>query len=360
MLSVNFKLKRKNFDIAINETFNYGITGIFGPSGSGKTSLMNAISGLAKPQKGEIKIGEHTLFNSAFKLNMPVERRNIGYVFQEGRLFPHMTVEQNLKYGMKKNSRNKLSFYEVVDLLNLADLLNSKPANISGGEKQRTAVGRSLLSSPELLLLDEPFSAMDMDLRSQIIPFLFKIQKRINIPILVVSHDMTDLLKLTSRLCIIKDGKCIGHDDYYNLLRQQEIRNIINTQSLVNSLKLKVNSVDSLDGLLTLSINDAKNTVKIICRHSYQSYKTGEELNVFIQPDDIALSKSRLENVTIQNQLEGKISDIYEYNNSMLCIVDIGLPLMVQITAESLKRMKINIGSKVWCLFKSVAIDIAA
>lgn len=358
MIEVNISLKRDNFDVIINEKFGTGITGIYGPSGSGKTSMLNAICGLSQPQRGTIAINGTTVFDSKAKKNMPVEKRNIGYVFQEGRLFPHMSIEQNLRYGIKQHKENKLSFEEVVELLNISHILSSKPAKVSGGERQRTALGRSLLSSPELLLLDEPFSAVDTGLREQILPFLLKIHKRVSIPILVVSHDITDLLKLSNQLCIIKQGRCIGHGDYHYLLKQKEIQEILGVNSLINSVDMKVSFVDEQNGLSILSSNGSK--VSVLCERSTQPYQIGQEIKIFVRPDDIALSSERIENITIQNQLQGTIADIIKREQVMLCIVDVGFPLIVEITAKSLKRLKIETGSNIWCLFKSVAIDVAS
>lgn len=240
MIEVDITLPRKNFNVVIHERFSDGITGIFGPSGSGKTSLLKAISGLALPKFGNISIGNRTIFNSEKKINLQVDKRNIGYVFQEGRLFPHMSVEKNLLYGMKKHTDRKVNFNEVVELLNLRHLLKSKPSQISGGERQRTALGRSLLSSPDLLLLDEPFSAVDARLRNQILPFIIKIQQKVEIPILVVSHDLSDLLKLTNTLCIIEEGRCKGHGEYYDLLKLESVSEIFGSDSTVNSVSTKV------------------------------------------------------------------------------------------------------------------------
>lgn len=217
MIDVELQLKRSRFDICIKETFHDGITGIYGPSGSGKTSILNAIAGLAKPERGFISIHGRVVFNSSEKINVAVHKRNIGYVFQNGRLFPHMSVAKNLVYGLNKKKPQLLSVEEVVDILKLEHVLKSKPSGISGGEYQRTALGRALLSSPDILLMDEPFSAVDNCLRNQIIPYLLKLHHRIRIPILLVSHQLSDLLSLTKRLCLISEGKCIGHDNYTDL-----------------------------------------------------------------------------------------------------------------------------------------------
>ncbi len=359
MTEVDIVLPRKNFEVRICEKFSDGITGIFGPSGSGKTSLLHSISGLEVPKTGRIVVGDRVLFDSKQKINIPVEKRNIGYVFQEGRLFPHMTVEKNLLYGLKKNGSSKVRLDEVVDLLNLRHLLKSKPSGISGGERQRTALGRTLLSSPDILLLDEPFSAVDTKLRKQILPFIIRIQKKVQIPILVVSHDLPDLLKLTNALCLVKDGKCIGHDQYHDLLKLKEFPELIGTSPLVNSIHMKVVKANPENGLTVLVWAFGKQEVKVKCEKSKETYKVGEELKIFINADDIALSTEKLANITIQNQIEGTVADIIERDSSLLCIVDVGFKLIVEITAQSQKRMAINKGSKIWCLFKSVAIDVA-
>lgn len=359
MINIDIKLPRKNFDLVISEKFSSGITGIYGPSGSGKTSLLHALAGLAIPGNGTISIGSRILFDSKTRINIPVEKRNIGYVFQEGRLFPHMSVEKNLLYGLKKNGNNKVKFDEVVNLLNLSHLLKSKPARISGGERQRTALGRSLLSSPDILLLDEPFSAVDTNLRNQILPFIIRIQQKVRIPILVVSHDLPDLLKLTNTLCLVKNGQIIGHDEYYELLKNKATSEIFSSNALINSIEMEVMKSSPENGLTFLSRKNGNTEVFVKCEKSKAMYQEGQQIKIFIYADDIALSAEKLRNVTIQNQIEGVVSDIIQREDTMLCIVNAGFKLVVEITSESKKRMDIRLGSKVWCLFKSVAIDVA-
>lgn len=359
MVETKFKLKQGNFNFTINEQFDAGITGIYGPSGAGKTSLLKAIAGLIKPQKGLININNHEVFNSDKKTNIPVENRRIGYVFQEGRLFPHLNIEQNLNYGVKKETPKQLSFDAVVNLLNLKPLLKRKPSAISGGERQRTALGRALLSSPDILLLDEPFSAVDIHLRSQIIPFLLKIHKSIDIPILVVSHDLPDLLKLSNRLCLISNGRCVGHDDYHDLLKKEASLKLFASDAIMNAITMTVKAIDPTKGLTVLSNSGDQSDVRVKCEKSKLSYGIGEELKLFISSDDIALSEKKVDGITIQNQLQGKITDIVRRESTSLCIVDVGFKLVVEITAESQKRMNIEVGSSVWCLFKSAAIDVA-
>ncbi|MCW8966347.1 MAG: ATP-binding cassette domain-containing protein, partial [Candidatus Pacearchaeota archaeon] len=238
MIAVDFTLSRGNVTVSIHETFSEGITGIYGPSGSGKTTLLNAVAGLVIPQQGTISIDGSVVFNAEANINVPPRKRHVGYVFQEGRLFPHMSVLGNLTYGMQKKRREILGLDEVIDLLQIRNLCKVKPGTLSGGERQRVALGRTLLSSPDILLLDEPFSAVDNGLRSQIIPFLLAIQERVNIPVLVVSHELPDLLKLTDRICVIREGKCIGHDDYHELLASETVSEIFGKGSVLNTMTM--------------------------------------------------------------------------------------------------------------------------
>jgi molybdate transport system ATP-binding protein len=358
MTEVDILLPRKNFDVQVKKSFSKGITGIFGPSGSGKTSLMHAISGLAKPVSGSISIEGNILFDADKRIYVPVEKRNIGYVFQEGRLFPHMSVEKNLLYGIKKHKKFNVGFNEVVDLLNLKHLLKSKPLQISGGERQRTALGRTLLSSPDILLLDEPFSAVDMNLRSQILPFIIRIQQKVNIPILVVSHDLPDLLKLTNTLFIIKNGTCIGHGEYYKLLKIPAVAELFANNALVNSVEMTVAENTQDNGLTMLEFHKNEKKVIVKCEKSREQYETGRKIKIFINADDIAIAKKSMPDITIQNQIEGTVTDLIERGSTLLCIVDVGFRLVIEVTVESQKRLNISLGSNVWCMFKSVAIDV--
>ncbi len=359
MIEVDIVLPRKNFDVRIKETFSDGITGIYGPSGSGKTSLLHAIAGLAKPTDGTITIDGRTVFSAQKKIQTPVEKRNIGYVFQEGRLFPHLTIEKNLLYGFKNNGHNKISFEQVVELLNLKHILKSKPLQVSGGERQRTALGRSLLSSPDILLLDEPFSAVDTNLRNQILPFIFRIQQKVNIPILVVSHDIPDLLRLTNTLFIVKNGQCVGHGQYIDLLKNPAVNDIFGRSKLINSIDMKVLHNAPDNGLTMLGWKHKGPEILVTCEKSREDYQIGQDIKIFINADDIAISIEKMPNLSIQNQVEGRVSDLIQKDNILLCVIDCGFQLVVEITSESQKRLKIQKDSTVWCLFKSVAIDVA-
>lgn len=186
-----------------------GVTALFGPSGSGKTTLVNMIAGLARPRRGVIELGGRVLFDGKRGVNLPPERRRMGYVFQEGRLFPHLTVRRNLLYGHRllRPAQRRLDLERVVELTGIGHLLDRRPATLSGGEKQRVAVGRALLTSPELLLMDEPLASLDQSRKDEILPFLADLPGRLGIPILYVSHDRAEISGLADVVVMLHLGE---------------------------------------------------------------------------------------------------------------------------------------------------------
>ena len=173
-----------------------GVTAIVGPSGSGKTTVLNLIAGLLRPDAGKISLHDVVLFDSSTGVNLPPERRGVGYVIQDFQLFPHLTVAENLRYGWQRSSKAGFEFKKIVDMLELADLLDRAPYSLSGGQKQRVAIGRAILRCPKLLLLDEPLNAVDADLRASIAEYLHRIIGEFQIPTLLVSHDRESVAKL--------------------------------------------------------------------------------------------------------------------------------------------------------------------
>ena len=173
-----------------------GITALVGPSGSGKTTTLKLLAGLLVPESGRIQLGERLLFDSAKQVNLPPDQRAMGLVFQDFQLFPHLTVDQNLRYGLARNPQNPIDFSHIVEVLELGPLLSARPQSLSGGEKQRTAIGRAILRAPELLLLDEPLSALDPDLRESISGYLQRVIGEYQIPTLLVTHDPHSIERL--------------------------------------------------------------------------------------------------------------------------------------------------------------------
>jgi len=209
MIDINIEKKYKNFHINIKYTCeDIDITALSGRSGAGKTSVINMISGLCKPDKGHIIINNKCVYNSSKKINIPPEKRRFGYVFQEARLFPHMSVMSNLTYGMKLVPAKKryINIDHVIDLLDLAKVLNRRPAKLSGGEKQRVAIGRALLTSPYLLLMDEPLASLDQSRKHEVLPFIKKLSTELSIPVLYVSHNMEEISAIAKKILVLIQG----------------------------------------------------------------------------------------------------------------------------------------------------------
>lgn len=207
MIEVEAKLERDDFTLDVSLQLTHRVTALFGPSGSGKSTLLNIIAGITKPDRGHISIDNECVFDSKKRINQDMHHRRIGLVFQNGRLFPHMTVEQNLNYGIKNNTENQLiAKPDLIKLLEIQALINRRPHQLSGGEKQRVALGRTLLSSPKVLLLDEPLASLDEKLKQQILPYLKLISNNINIPMLYISHSKDEITQLTNHIVYIERG----------------------------------------------------------------------------------------------------------------------------------------------------------
>lgn len=212
MLSVNVEKQLGDFNLAVSFASNGLVTGLFGNSGAGKTSIVNMIAGLTKPDRGQISLDGNVLDDSASGLHVPPHRRRIGYVFQDARLFPHLSVRQNLDYGRRMNSLAHDAFAEnhTIDLLDIRHLLDRRPAQLSGGERQRVALGRALLAKPRLLLLDEPLGSLDEERKAEILPYFIRLRDDASVPMVFVSHDAGEMRRLATNVVMLKRGKVIA------------------------------------------------------------------------------------------------------------------------------------------------------
>ena len=212
MLAVDVEKQLGGF--AVNARFESegGATALFGPSGAGKTSIVNMIAGLMTPDRGRIALDELVLFDRAMRINLPASKRRVGYVFQDGRLFPHLSIRHNLDYGrfMGGHPADPAAFAHVVELLDIGHLLDRRPGKLSGGERQRVAIGRALLMRPRLLLLDEPLASLDSGRKGEIIPYLERLRDEAKVPMIYVSHDAAEVARIASRVVRIEGGKVTG------------------------------------------------------------------------------------------------------------------------------------------------------
>ena len=212
MLSVDVEKRLGEFSIAARFETAAGATALFGPSGAGKTSLVNMIGGLLTPDRGHIAVDGNVLFDSAARINVPADRRRIGMVFQEGRLFPHMTVARNLDYGrwMSGIEADPAERERIVSLLDIGALLARRPGRLSGGERQRVAIGRALLMKPRLLLLDEPLASLDRARKLEILPYLARLRDEAKVPMIYVSHDPAEVKRMAMRVVRLDGGHVVA------------------------------------------------------------------------------------------------------------------------------------------------------
>jgi molybdate transport system ATP-binding protein len=225
VLTVDVQKRLGEFSLAAKFETEHGVTALFGPSGSGKTSIVSMIAGLLKPDRGRIAIDGNIMFDSGAGVNVPPHKRGIGYVFQEGRLFPHMTARANLDYGrwMSGITRDRSAFDRIVDLLGIAHILDRRPRALSGGERQRVAIGRALLMQPRLLLLDEPLASLDTARKAEIFPYLERLRDEAHVPMIHVSHSAAEIRRIANTVVRLEEGHvdCIGGIEILNEARAE-------------------------------------------------------------------------------------------------------------------------------------------
>lgn len=344
-LHFDLELPRRDFLLKIKGDFEKKTVGIFGPSGAGKTSFFQMLCGLEKPARGRIILNGRLLTDMGKGIFIPPQKRMIGMVFQEKLLFPHLNVKKNLLFGARYHKQASRSFDDIIELLELRKLLESMPAAISGGEQQRVAIGRALLTAPELLLLDEPFTAVDTALKKNILPYLRRVKDELNVPMLVISHNLSDIRYLTDNIYLMEKGKCTGFGSIYDLI-EDNIEFARNTR-LVNTLELT--SPRQHDGGLYICLLKGAGS----CRIKTPVVSESDSFFLFLYPDEISLSLNRISGISIQNQIPGSIKKIVQLTGSVYCVVDIGMPLIVKVSIDAMRDMQLKQGMSVFCLFKA-------
>ncbi|WP_060981303.1 molybdenum ABC transporter ATP-binding protein ModC [Vibrio splendidus] len=349
------------FDIDL-ELPSSGITAIFGRSGAGKTSLIDAISGLKQPDKGLISVSGTTLFDSQNGINLPTHKRNVGYVFQESRLFPHMKVAANLKYGMK--GVDKAHFEQIVSLLSLGSLLDRYPARLSGGEKQRVAIGRALLSKPSILLMDEPLASLDLPRKREVMPFLENLSESVQIPIIYVTHSLNEILRLANHLVIIDQGKVIssGVTEEVWASRAMQPWQSFSEQSSLFEAKLAEHNDDYALSRLTLGKSTSLWVQKV-------SSEIGAAVRLQVRANDVSITLQEPKGTSIRNILPVSIKSVETHQqgtNKQSVAVELelepGCYLWATITLWALDELNLEIGQRVYVQIKGVSVaqrDIA-
>lgn len=356
-MELRFYHQRPNFTLDIDAVLpEHGTIGIYGPSGAGKSTLLAMIAGLIKPSEGLLMLDGECLFDSKRSINLPIHQRRIGMVFQDSRLFPHLNVRDNLNYGFNLLAAKErhLGFSQIVELLEIGNLLSQKPHQLSGGEKQRVALGRALLTSPRLLLLDEPLASLDVRLKHQILPFLRRIKHEINTPMIYVSHAIDEILYLTSQIAMIDKGEILAVGQFNEVIHDERVLALAQTLGLENVLHTRVSMHHHNDGYTVATIGTQFLNIPPI------NAAIGDLVSVSIAASNIALSVQRITGVTIQNQLIGTVTAIQQVAARILVSVDIGTEIIAEVTTKAVIDMQIKQGSTIYCLIKTQSIHSLA
>ncbi|MEN4585987.1 molybdenum ABC transporter ATP-binding protein ModC [Pantoea agglomerans] len=326
-----------------------GITAIFGVSGAGKTSLINAISGLTHPQRGRIQLHDRLLFDAEQKIALPPEKRRIGYVFQDARLFPHYRVRGNLQYGMAP--KMKAQFDSLVSLLGLEALLPRFPLSLSGGEKQRVAIGRALLTAPDMLLLDEPLASLDLPRKRELMPYLQKLAKQVDIPMLYVSHSLEEILQLADNVLVLDAGKVKAFGPLERVWSSSAMRPWLPVSELTSVLRVQVLEQHPDYPMTALSLGDQHIWVSRV----NQPVKT--PLRIRIASADVSLALQPPQHSSIRNILPAQVVELLEVGDHVEVKLRIGISeLWARITPWARDELGIRPDQWLYAQIKSVSV----
>ncbi|OBZ95203.1 molybdenum ABC transporter ATP-binding protein [Pararhizobium polonicum] len=342
------------FSVEATFSSDRGVTALFGRSGSGKTSLINIIAGLLRPDSGRIVFNGDVLADAENRIFTPPHKRRFGYVFQEARLFPHLSVRQNLTYGrwFAQGRNDGPGFNRIVDMLGVGALFDRAPVNLSGGEKQRIAIGRALLSSPRLLLMDEPLAALDEERKAEILPYLERLRDEMEIPIVYVSHSVSEVARLANKVIILENGRISASGDAAAILSQP------------SSAVSRREAGAVIDGVV--GATDTEHQITIIragsaeIRVPHLEAATGKTVRLQIAARDVMLATSKPEGLSALNILPATIVEIGDAAQGMVDIrLDCGgVTIVSRITVLSRDMLKLHIGKPVHAIIKSVALDL--
>ena len=328
-----------------------GITILFGASGAGKSTLLDCLAGLVRPDTGKIVIGENVLFDSAMHIDAPSRKRRIAYVFQSLALFPHLTVEQNIAYGLRDISERdqRARVEEILQALRIANLRNQRPAQISGGEKQRTALARSLVTQPRLLLLDEPLTGLDAELKAAIVADLRTWNASKRIPILYVTHSREEVDALGERVIAIDNGRVVSRGAPMEVLDAPRRKRLAQAAGFENLLSSTVLDLREPDGVMRVRLAESACEIEVPLAHAFE----GDRVQIAIRAGDILLASQRPIELSARNILEGKILSLEQRGTMCIARVDCGVTFVVHVTPGAVRALELATEKQVWLVLKT-------
>jgi molybdate transport system ATP-binding protein len=371
-LQLDIQLLRDGFELEAQCELADGMLGVYGPSGSGKSTLLHLLAGLVRPTTGSITLNGTILADPRKRIFIPPHKRQVSLVFQDNRLWPRKTVLQNISYGyqLAPGSARKFSPGEIASFLQIEPLLNRQAAELSGGEQKRVAIARAILCFPKLLLLDEPTAGLDPKLIDQILPLLKRVAQLTRIPMIIVSHQLSELLSLTDHLLLMRDGKRIAQGRFMELVQDEATFNRLNLSEPVNVLPMVVDHQDAVAGLTVMRWRGSAAIASEAGRYPVRgviepAYAVGQCVNGLLRPSDITLAMSPAETITMQNRLPGVIQKVITQGNRHFCMVqihpDAHVPgVLVEVTQQAICDFALRPGLRTWCLFKASAMQLHA
>jgi molybdate transport system ATP-binding protein len=355
MLEVSARHAFGGFTLDVAFAAPPGVTALFGPSGSGKSTILSVVAGLLRPQAGRVALDGLVLLDTVRRISVPAERRRCGVVFQDARLLPHLSVETNLRYGARRAPREATGpgFEEVVALLGIGDLLTRRPRGLSGGEQQRVALGRALLSRPRLLLMDEPLAALDGPRRAEILPFLERLRDVSSLPILYVTHALDEVDRLADTLVLIEAGRVQAAGPVPALMSRTGLPLLSGRRDAGALLSCVVQSHDRVRGLTTLAFDGGTLLVPL------RQEAAGARLRLRLRARDVALATEAPRGISTHNVLPGVVTAIEAAGpHETIVTITVGPSLLLaRLTRDAVSRLGLAPGAPVFGLVKSTAFD---
>jgi len=324
------------------------VTALFGPTGSGKSTILNIIAGLTRPQQGRVDLGDLCFIDCDRGMELPPQRRRVGYVPQEDLLFPHLSVENNLRFGMRYASERSAEFSHVVRVLGLTELLGRSPSTLSGGQRQRVALGRAVLRGPQVLLMDEPINAQDEGAKHRLIHDLCAIVAELNLLAIFVSHDQTDVRRFAERVVLLDAGRVVGSGSARTTLDAVFKTRAEGVAAPTNLVRV-VNVHD--EGGAWLGMLGGNHVMLPATTRPY-----AETVNVSFHPTDVLLAREDLAGVSVRNHWRGRVIDLVTARDRVFVHVDVGQPLWAEVTPDAKRSLGLQPGQTIFCFVKATSL----
>ncbi|VVO59759.1 Vitamin B12 import ATP-binding protein BtuD [Pseudomonas fluorescens] len=357
MIQIRLKLRYSGFALDVDlQLPGRGVTALYGHSGSGKTTCLRCIAGLERADQGFIQVNDEVWQDSDNRVFVAPHKRALGYVFQEASLFPHLSVLANLEFGLKRipKPQRRVDMAHATELLGIGHLLDRHPQHLSGGERQRVGIARALLTSPKLLLMDEPLAALDAQRKSEILPYLQRLHDELDIPVLYVSHSQDEVARLADHIVLLNNGKALASGPIGQTLARLDLPLAMGDDAGV-VIEGRVSAYDAGYQLLSLQLPDTNLDIRV----PHTPMDVGQALRCKVQARDVSLSLDNAGHSSILNRLPVTVVSEMNADNAAHVLIRLdaaGTPLLARITRYSRDQLNVHPGQQLWAQIKAVAV----